>query len=184
MAKNAVYKFPTIDVLTAFLNGAVFGNNGRIGANAGGGFAHTPNTPGFPGLVGKTLTLVAPGPAGTVTFVAANVGSGSSVAPGTNPDPYNLLLKDVKAQIEAAIAGVVVSMSAGYIQIIETTPTNGVTVQGGAGAANSANVALGFDGNNSSVGKLYKPVEVSPTAPCWTWSDTDNNGSLVIFTWE
>src|ERR1019366_5899204 len=124
MAKNAVYKFPTIDVLTAFLNGAVFGNNGRIGANAGGGFAHTPNTPGFPGLVGTTLTLIGPGPTGTVTFVAANIGTGSSVAPGTNPDPYNLLLKDVKAQIEAAFSGVTVSMAAGYIQIIETTPTN------------------------------------------------------------
>jgi len=184
MAQNKVYKFPTIDVLTAFLNGAVFGNNGRIGANAGGGFAHTPNTPGFPGLVGTTLTLVGPGPAGTVTFVAANVGSGSSVTPGTNPDPYNLLLKDVKAQIEAAISGVTVSMAAGFFQIIETTPTHGVTVQGGMGAANSANGPLGFDGNNNSVGKLYSPVEVSPTPPCWVWSDTDNNGTNVVYTWE
>jgi len=34
------------------------------------------------------------------------------------------------------------------------------------------------------VGKLYSPVEVSPTPPCWVWSDTDNNGTNVVYTWE
>jgi hypothetical protein len=181
MAQNKVYKFPTIDKLTAFLNGAVFGNNVQVTIGSGGGGTQAPALgPGLGGLVGLTLKTKSPGPAGTCTFVASNLGSGSGVAPGTNPDPNTLLFKDIKAQIEAAISGVVVSMATGVLQILEVTPTNGVTVD----ATGTANSILGFDINNDSVGKLYTPVEVTPTAPCWTWSDTDNNGQLVIFTWE
>jgi hypothetical protein len=181
MAQNKVYKFPTTDKLTAFLNGAVFGNNVQNTIGSGGGGTQAPALgPGLGGLVGLTFKTKAPGPAGTCTFAASNTGSGSGVTPGTNPDPNTLLFKDIKAQIEAAIAGVTVSMATGVLQVIETTPTNGVTVD----HTGTASTILGFDGNNDTVGKLYTPVEVTPTAPCWTWSDTDNNGMLVIFTWE
>ena len=84
------------------------------------------------------------------------------------------------AQVEAAIPTVRVSMSGGKLQVIEVTPASGVSVS----AAGTANAILGFDSSKNSVGKLYTPADVSPTAPCWTWSDTDNNGQLVIFTWE
>lgn len=181
MAQNKIYKFPTIDKLTAFLNGAVFGNNVQNTIGSGGGGTQAPALgPGLGGLVGKTLILKAPGPSGTVTFGVSNTGSGSGVAPGTNPDPQTLLFKDIKAQIEAAVVGVVVSMAAGVLQILETTPASGITV----GKLGTANSILGFDINNDSVGKLYTPAEVTPTPPCWVWSDTDNNGQLVLFTFE
>lgn len=181
MAQNKIYKWATIDQLTAFLNGAVFSSKGTPTVGGGGGGSIAPQLPvGWSGLVGKTLTLAAPGPTGSCTFVASNTGTGSGVAPGTNPDPYTLLLKDIKAQIEAAITGVTVSMATGVLQIIETTPSKGVTVS----SAGSANSALGFDTNANTVGKLYTPVEISATAPCWVWSDTDNNGQNIIYCWE
>lgn len=181
MPANNIYKFPTIDMLKSFLNGAVFGNGGTntIGGSGGGSVAPGLQV-GWSGLVGKTLILAAPGPAGTVTFVASNTGSGSGVAPGKNPDPNTLLLKDIKAQVEAAIPTVRVSMSSGKLQLVEVTPANGVTVS----HTGTANSILGFDSNVNSVGKLYTPAEVTPTAPCWTWSDTDNNGQLIVFTYE
>ena len=293
MSQNKLYKFPTIDKLTAFLNGAVFGNNLQTTIGSGGGGTQAPGLgPGVGGLVGTTLTLIGAGPTGSVLFAKSSGAGGSASAPNQNPDPNFLLLKDIKLQIENAIAGVTVSMASGVVQIIESTPTDGITIAAGSAggyptvvgtvdlngftygsggsldtlvlnvkhtggstltttfaapanrgaiitqinantvaggitasinganqlvltasdqgsavniqvlagtantvlglatattsgaAANQANTLLGFDGSNNTVGKLFSPVEVSNSAPCWIWSDTDNNGSLVVFTWE
>lgn len=112
MAINRVYKFSDIVLMQAFLNGTL------IGSQVSG----IPQ--GWPGLVGTTLTFVSPGPAGSVTFVAS-----------TNPnnvDPYMLQFRDIKAQVEAAVAGILVFSIAGRIAFSEATPTNGVSLAGGS----------------------------------------------------
>ena len=284
MATNAIRKFQTIDLLMSFLNGAVLGNEVRSPVGS-------PAMPGLQGLVGATLTLIGSGPTGTVTFIRSNIGSGSAVPPGTNPDPYTLLFKDIKAQIESAIAGTLVTMATGRLQIAEATPSHGITIAAGSAggyptvvgtvdlntlsygaggtldglvlnlkhdggstltttfsapvnradviaqinavtltditasinganqlvltapdqgashnisvlagtadlslgltvavttgaATNTANTILGFDGTNNTVGQVYVPVEVSNSAPCWVWAESDNNGSVAVFTWE
>jgi hypothetical protein len=168
MATTRIRKFSTIDQLQVFLNGGVTSGNrcNQVGPPSNQG-------PGIWGLVGTTLTFAAPGPTGTVTFVAST---------GSNPNPQVLLFKDIKAQIEAAIPTLRVTMSDGFLVIQEVTPAEGVTVS----SAGTANAILGFDTENNTVGKFYPFVAAAapPAAPYWTWAYSTNDNVHVIYTYE
>jgi hypothetical protein len=157
MPSNRIYKFSDINEAQAFLNGGLIGKDISKG--------------GVAGLVGKTLTFTSP--AFAVTFTAA-------AGPPTDRDPYTLLLKDIKAQVEAANADILVQSIAGKIVFIEKTPTNGVALSGSDEPAKSL---LGFDQNSASVGKFYKPPDVSGD-PNYTWAYSVNESTHVIYTWE
>jgi hypothetical protein len=181
MAANKLYKFRRIEDVLNFLNGGIVG--GTLVKAQGGG---TPANlgPGINGLVGKTLIFTAPASA-TVTFATVATGGGSAdpttSPPGTNPDPYTLLFKDIKKQIEAAVSGTLVIQNAeGQLVIIESSPSGGVTLV----KTGTANALLGFDISKDTVGKVYKPAAVSNSAPCWTWSDLGNDNMFSVWTWE
>lgn len=171
MAINKVRKFRTIDEVQSFLNGAVSSGN-TVNQVQGGPSNHGP---GITGLVGLTITFSAPGPTGTVTFVASS---------GSNPDPNTLLFKDIKAQIEAAIPTLKVNTYDGYLSIIEATPASGVTVA----KTGTANTLLGFDTANATVGKYYLPIGAAgtpPVAPYWVWVNSLGGDNMMsIFTVE
>lgn len=180
MAINKLYKFRRIEEVQTFLNGGIVG--GSINKAQGGG---TPANlgAGINGLVGKTLIFSSPS-AATITFVTAD-GAGGSAQPGvgTNPDKYTLLFKDLKLQIEAGLATVKVTLSPDQqLVITEATPANGVAVT----AAGTANQALGFDSENATVGKFYKPAAAAspPVAPYWVWSYSGNDNMHNVFTFE
>jgi hypothetical protein len=169
MAINRARKFQTIDQVQVFLNGGIVGSELKACYGPPGNQA-----PGVLNLVGKTLIFVGPGPTGTVTFVASS---------GSNPDPNVLQLKDISAQIVAAIATLKVNMLAGALTIQEATPASGVTVS----SAGTANTILGFDTLNNTVGKFYAPPgAVSPiAAPCWTWINSlSGDNALTVLTYE
>lgn len=168
MAINRVRKFSTIGIVQSFLNGAVVGSTLRAAYGPPGNQA-----PGVLGLVGKTLIFSAPGPTGTVTFVASS---------GSNPDPQVLLFKDIAAQIVAAIATLKVNMSADGLTIQEATPANGVTVA----STGTANTILGFDTSAATVGKFYLPIGAAspPVAPYWVWIESGNDNMYTVFSWE
>jgi hypothetical protein len=156
MASNRIHKFSTAVQAQYFMNGAVLGKPMPINSQ---------NGPGWYGLVGKTLILVAPG--ATITFVA-----------GTGPDPSLLQLADVKAQIETAVAGLLVTTAEQQLVIIERTPTTGVVI----GHTGTANSILGFDIQSNTVGKVYAPPgSASPiAAPAWTAYGIDVNAHMLI----
>lgn len=175
MAINRLRKFRRIDDVLNFLNGGIVG--GPVNKVTGG--SSSPIA-GVSGLVGKTLIFSSPS-AATVTFAVSSGAGGSANPPGTNPDPYTLLFKDIKAQIEAVLATVHCTTNAeGQLVITEVTPSAGVAVTG----AGTANTLLGFDSAQATSGKLYSPVEVSNTAPCWVWAESGNDNMTSIFTWE
>lgn len=177
MSVNKLYKFRRIDDVQYFLNGAIFG--GAVNRGLGN------QTNGLSGLVGTTLIFTSPS-AVTVTFIESNnpgptPPAGSAYPPGTNADPYSLLFKDIKGQIQAAIPGVLVLLDAEQnLLLVEATPSAGVAVT----AAGTANTILGFDTKNASVGRLYKPSIVSNSPPCWTWAYSGNDNMHNIYTWE
>jgi hypothetical protein len=176
MATNRLYKFRRLDDVTNFLNGCVIGGN--INKAQGGG---TPASlgAGINGLVGTTLIFTSPS-AVTVTFARSDGAGGSAASPGTNPDPYTLLFKDIKKQIEAAATGVLVILDAEQnILIIEKTPASGVAVD----KTGTANTLLGFDTATATVGHLYTPGTISSTPPCWTWIDADNSNMWMVAVW-
>jgi len=153
MAMNRVRKFPTINQLQNFLNGAIVGGNIERGLQ---------------GLVGKTLIFTSPS-AATVTFTG-----------GTDPTGPGLLrLKDIKSQIEAALATVVVFQDTGAILIREVTPASGVAIS----AAGTANTLLGFDSGNPTAGKLYSPPGVV-APPQWTWIESTGENAHLVVVWE
>jgi len=157
MASNRVYKFKDIQAVQAFLNGALFSS--PVFSNQ--------VVPIVRGIVGKTLKIGAT----TVTFVAA----------GTPPDgdPSALLFKDIKAQVEAAVATVKLFMDEGRIGIIEATPATGVTVD----KIGTSNPLLGFDTSINSVSKVYAPTAGALTPPCWTLA-VASEAAHIIYTWE
>lgn len=169
MAINRLRKFRTIDEVQSFLNGGV--SSGSKVTQVQGPPSN--QAPGITGLVGKTLILAGPGPAGTVTFVASS---------GSNPDPNTLLFSDIKAQIEAAVVTVKVNVFDGYLTVIEATPTSGVTVS----KTGTANPLLGFDTANNTVGKFYLPAAAAtpPVAPYWVWAYSGNDNMHNIYTVE
>jgi hypothetical protein len=169
MAINKLRKFRTIDEVQTFLNGGVWSGS-RVAQVQG---PPSNQAPGITGLVGKTLIFDAPGPAGTVTFVASS---------GSNPDPSTLLLSDIKAQIQAAIPTLSVTMFDGYLVVQEATPAFGVTVD----RTGTANTLLGYGTANNTVGKFYKPAAAAtpPVAPYWVWAYSGNDNMHNIYTFE
>lgn len=163
-----IYKFREMDELTYFLNGAVIGPDISWFAQSiksGGG-----GTKDAPVLATKTFKTKAPGPAGTCTFVA-----GADAAGRLTP-------KEIKTQIEAAIANVKVYFLSGRIVIQETTPTNGITID----KTGTANSALGFDIAEDMVAKVYKsPFHATPpVAPYFIDSYSVNDNMHVIVVME
>ena len=156
MASNRVYKFQDINEVQFFLNG------GLLGGDVKGGVY---------GLVGKRLTFSSP--SFHVDFTAV------TPAPTTR-DPYTLLFPDIKAQVEAANASILVSQLGGRIVFIEKTPTNGVAL---ASNDEAAKALLGFDKNSPSVGKVYSPPGVTATQN-WVWVYSVNESTHVVYTWE
>ena len=166
MALIKINKFTTIDELQYFLAGGIFGSSAGVQPRPGGG-------PGIPNIVGKTLTFLAP--AGTVTFVA-----------GANPNGF-LTLKEIKAQLEAAIPTLVLrpTFEGGRLGIIQATPTTGVTLKGDGTVATNANVFLGFDSSNDTVGKVYGSPYAGPAVvPYFIQSYSSNDNTHVVFTFE
>ena len=110
------------------------------GISAGRELPASGENPGVYGLHGKTLIFTSPG-AATVTFTNA----GSSVQ-------QPILVKDIKIQIETAVAALTVKFFDRRLVIIEDTPASGVAITG----LGTANAVLGFD-NIAVVGKVIKP---------------------------
>lgn len=154
MASNKVYKFENINLMQAFLNGAVIGGKDI--------------RDGVYGLVGKKLNVK-----GTLyTFTAG-------VAGAQGP----LTTKEIKTQLEAGVAGITVSFYEGRTVIVETTPTSGVTVTG-PNDGTDARALLGFEQTaGTTTGKLYTPSDLTTTPPVYTQAYHDN-GAHVVLTWE
>ena len=143
-----VYKFRDIMEMENFLRGGIMG-----GVNIAGGVV---------GLVGKLLTFTAP--AGSHTFVTAN--------------RYNdmLLLKDIKTQLEAAIANLKVYSIGGQIAFQHTTAASAVVLSANNEPAKSL---LGFDQDTAVTGKLYGVVPGTPPAYINAYMGHDNAHVLV-----
>lgn len=149
-----VNKFGSIFEAQLFLRG------GLIGAKINGGTYN---------LVGKTIQFERPVMA-TVTFVA-----------GTGPDPYLLTFQDIKAQVEAAIAGILVVSLDGKICFVESTPSGGVKVTGvGTGVT-----LLGFSASGATEGFVYNsPFDNPPVVPYFMQACVSPDNSHVIYTQE
>lgn len=157
MPQNRIFKFSDITDAQYFLNGGLVGADIKRGVR---------------GLVGLTLTFTSP--AFAVTFTAV------SPTP-TDRDPYLLLLADIKAQVEAANVLISVQQYDGRIVFVEKLPDVGVALSGNNEPAKSL---LGFDQNQPSIGKLYRPVGVSGGPPNYVWAYSVNESTHVVFTWE
>lgn len=143
MASFVTRKFREIEELDLFLNGGLVAGADVING-VGGNY-------GVYGLVGKTLKFTQPS-AVTVTFV---------VSPDPNStDPERLTFKDIKSQVELAIADVSVQQCMRKLVLVEVVPANGITID----KTGTANPLLGFDKNNDTVGTKYGGI--GETAPC------------------
>jgi len=166
MAIWKVNKFRELDELNMFLNGAVVGGDvsyfAQTIAQGGGGQRD------IPPLVGLTFKTKAPGPAGTCTFIA-----------GANPGG-KLLFKEIKSQIEGAIAGVKVRQFEGHLVIVESSPANGITID----KTGTANAVLGFDTGNDTIGKVYGTPYGTPTPPYFGFAYSVNDNMHVVYTFE
>lgn len=150
-------KFREVEEVDLFLNGGVLGGADVV-AGAGGNY-------GVYGLVGKTLKFKQPSVA-TVTFVL-------STDPN-NTDPSRLTYKDIKSQIETAIAAVSAQQFLRRLKLIEAAPSSGVTID----KTGTANTLLGFDKNVDTIGTKYGPVGGS--APCLQGLESTNDNMYVI----
>lgn len=164
-----VHKFTSIQEMEFFLRGGLLGSASiapqaaQVGGSrsAGGGFV---------GLVGLQLTIAAP--ALTHTFVAA------TLAPGETRDPNILLFKDIQAQIKAAQAALDVVNLDGRIGLVETTPTNGISL---AAVDQAARKILGLPNNQAVLTRVYnKPGGAEPSFEAYN----AQNNMHVIITWE
>jgi hypothetical protein len=145
------YKVRDIAEAQNFLNGALLSGK-RADA-------------GLP-LVGKTMTFTAPA-AATCTFTAAGV---------TDREPTLLLLKDIKAQLEAQVAGLKVYEKDGILILIETTPSAGINLTGGT--------ALPLLGMTAKQTKVYTSglITAPPVKPylITCYAQNDNSHILVV----
>lgn len=157
------YKFFELDEINHFLSGGIRGTTGLFLPRPGG-------PSGVSGLTGRKLTFT--NPAGTVTFTDGVGGN-------------YLLFKEVKAQIEAAIPDLLVRQTAGALAFIEKTPTTGVVLKGDGTADTSANTLLGFDGENTTTGRVYgSPYGDAPTAPYFVRAYAVNDAMHVVIVME
>jgi len=167
MSNWKVHKFREITEMNTFFAGGIIGGNdiswfGQSIAGQGGGAKDAPV------LAGLTLIFTQPS-AHTVTFV-------------TGADPYGRLqFSEIKSQIAAGVAGLTINAFAGRLVLVETTPTNGVTIT----SAGTANSVFGFDTNASTVGKIYgTPFGSTPTAPYVGMAYSSNDNMHVVWTYE
>jgi hypothetical protein len=145
-----VYNIPSVD-LEHFLQGGI------VGAGVVGKL--------FYGLHGKTLNFTAP--IGVVAFAAPG---GSAQSP--------LTIQDVKAQIEAAIATLLVTFKDGHIRIGMATPSAGVVLSG----AGTANAILGFGTTTPTTGTFFnKPAGGVPE---FVMANPLDQGRWQVVTWE
>ena len=145
-----IYKFKDIVDAQHFLNGGVIGGKADVVSD----------------IVGKTLIIDAT----TVTFVVSGQ--------GVNGDQRALRFKDIKAQIEAAMPTVLVSLIDGKLAIVKVTPAAITIDKDGTGTAQ-----LGFNAGADTVTKLYAPPP-SVVAPAWTWATIGSDNSHIIYTLE
>lgn len=163
MAINRLQKFQDIILLQHFLNGGIIG--GEMPKN------QPPAAPGWFGLVGLTLIFTEP-TSNTVTFVASN---------SPNYPSDQLMLSDVKDQIQTVMTGLNVLSIGGRLAFVETTPTSGVAIT----AAGTANSIFGFDTANPTSNIVYVPPGVTPsgTQGQWTWAYSVNENYHTVYTW-
>jgi hypothetical protein len=89
---------------------------------------------------------------------------------------YNFLtFAEVKAQIEASVAGLLVLQDAGELVFIESTPTNGVSITGGTGAA-----IVGITATAQSSVFSYPDGVSAPTLPFWVSTYYDGGYHVLI----
>lgn len=169
MAAARIRKFTSIDQMEFFLRGGLLGSRSvipkahEVGAtrSAGGGIV---------GLVGTTLTMTTP--LLNVTFTAA------TLDPAETRDPNILMVKDIKAQIEAAQSALEVTTFDGRIGIIEKTPSGGLLF---AAADEPARTLLGFPNNQDVQTRVYnRPGGADPTFEAYNAQENVH----VLFTWE
>ena len=109
MSSWNVYKFRELDEIDIFCKGGITGKDISGWGQAIKGDSSGSNS--VPVLAGTTLTFKTP--AGTVSFV-------------NGADPFGrLTLLEIKAQAEAAVAGLTVRSYEGKIVFVETTPSTG-----------------------------------------------------------
>jgi hypothetical protein len=171
MAVNKIQKFRTIEEVMTFLNGGVVG--GVVNKSPG---PPSNNAPGVGGLVGATLTFTSPSQV-TVTF---------AVSSGSNPDPYTLLLSDIKAQIQAADPALLVTQNQdGRIVITEVTPTDGVAIAASSGGGYATVVGtvdlrtLHYGAGGSLDGKTLKVTHNGGATLTTTFAAPANQGAVV-----
>lgn len=143
-----VYKFRDIVEMELFLRGGLLGGD---------------VSRGVVGLVGKTLTFTAP--AGNVTFVTEN------------RENDMLLLADIKAQTEAAIANLTVLSVGGHIAFVHSSTAAGVALSATDSEAKSL---LGFRRVGATTGKVYGVVPGTPPAYLDSYASYDNSHVLVV----
>lgn len=146
-----IYKFKDIAEMQHFLNGGVIGGPCRAAIGD---------------IVGKTLIIGAT----TVTFVAA----GS----GVDGDQRALRFKDIRAQIQSAVATVDVLLLDGRIGIVLKTPASLTIDKDG-----TSNPLLGFNSAADTVTKLYADP-ASGTTPRWSVAYNSQDNSHVVLTTE
>lgn len=151
MAINKVYRFKDLNEATFFLNGALIG--GAIGS------------PGIANLVGKKLKFTTPA-AAEHTFVAGALSG-------------YLTIKEIKTQLEAAVAGLAVRSFQGRIVLQSAT---GIVLINATSA--DARDVLGIDSSGTVTTKVYTPAAIAAVAPCWTALQVDDNNFHTIYTWE
>lgn len=158
MSAIKVYKFRDITEVQHKLDGGLLG--GQVS---------------FPvyGLVGKVITFVLP-TAAACTFVA-----------GADATGLSLTFKEVKTQLEAAIANLrVVNFSGGVgggiaAGFIHASLGGAVTL---ASLNEPARALLGFANNTALTGKLFNPP--GGAAPSFIQAYAANDGSHTIYTLE
>lgn len=156
MAALKLRKFSNVEEAQFFLDGGIIGGGKTAGK--------------IYGLVGQTLTFTSP--VGAVTFVA-----------GADTTNLTLSFAEIKAQVEAALATVLVRSFGpdGAVGFIEKTPGSGVAL---TAADQIAKKLLGFPQTAAVVGKVYA-TPTTNTAPCLVniYSDVQSNSHVVV-TWE
>ncbi len=152
MAVLRVRKFRDITELELFLQGAVIGK--QVGEY-------------IPNIVGKTLVFTQPTNT-TFTFVA-----GTDVV---KTDSKGLSRKEVKAQLEAGVAGLTVKFLEGRLVLIQTSPTagQGVNINGG-----SARDEIGLAENATTTGTVYNDPAGAAPKVVTIYSGNDTNHILV-----
>lgn len=165
-----IEKFETIEGMQFFLRGGLFTSTTVVAANPPP--QNRTVQGGVLNLVGQTITFAAP--AATVTFAPATLGAGEV------RDPNILLLKDIKAQVEAVSASIQVRTIDGRLGFIEATPTNGIHL---AALNEPARTLLGLPNNINIQTHVYGPP--GTTTPAFEWAYNVNvSGMHVVFVWE